>query len=146
MKKFFYILLLLFPVVLASCNSENEENEDGSITVRESEIISKYYTGKKYNLYFSKINVHYDTASEQLKECVCDAICPIRENHIPEPNIGVKISNERSTYVIKCSQCKAEFDIDTGQGLNDAARDYKIQVYDYIYDSKHREYTIWPRN
>lgn len=146
MKKIFCILLLVFPLVLSSCGSDSEENEDGTITVRDSEIISKYYTGKKYNLYFSKSNVHYDKITEHMKECVCDAICPIKTDHIQGHSISVKMSEEKTGYVIKCNQCKAEFDINTGKGLNDKAKNYKIAVYDYVYDSKNHSYTLWQRN
>ena len=146
MNKLIYILFLaILALSHISCSSENEMNEDGSITVKESEIISNYYTGKNHNIYFSKARLYYDESLGDFKHCICDAACPIKKNHIAENSITVTYSDEKDKVVIKCRQCKAEFNTLYGIPENDIAEGYKIKVYDYRHNKEAKTYTLWER-
>jgi nitrite reductase/ring-hydroxylating ferredoxin subunit len=145
MKKLFCILFIVFPFVFASCTSEDEPENGEYITVKDTEIISKYYTGKKHYIYFSSYKLYYDSTTGADKMCVCDADCPVKKDHIGESTISVNHSDTYNIPVISCRECKAEFNAYSGIPLNEEAQGYRIRVYDYTYDRANRKYLLWER-
>lgn len=144
MKILLYIFIIALPLMLAACSSD-DDTDSGYITVRESEIISKYYTGQDHYIYFSGVQLYHNDETGVVQNCVCDAECPNKEGHISESSISVTNSETRNIPVIRCRECKAEFDAYTGGALNDNAKGYRIKVYNYMYDKENKRYLLWQR-
>lgn len=142
MKRLLYIFIIALPLMLVGCSSDDDADNGGYITVKESEIISKYYTGQNHYIYFSDVELYRNKETGMVQNCICDAECPNKDGHIGESNISVMNSDSRSVPVIRCRECKAEFDAYTGGSLNEKAQGYQIKVYNYVHDKENKKYLL----
>lgn len=74
------------------------------------------------------MQLYHNDETGVVQNCVCDAECPNKEGHISESSISVTNSETRNIPVIRCRECKAEFDAYTGGPLNDNAKGYPAEL------------------
>lgn len=136
-------------LVMVSCSKDDSE-ESSQVIIKSNELksVDGYAFGKYYFNNKHKIFIPYAYEIEAgLEESIistfsaCDAICPNSDsNHKSDTYINLYSSGNGICFY--CNICKSQYDIKTGNALNNEAQNKKLSTFRISYDKGNKSYTL----